>query len=89
MTEKQFGQIINDVAEGAAKKIEDYVEEKVERKGVWLFTRLLSFVTSLGLIAGAGFLRNKDYYVAAKVCLIIGMVSLAFEVFRIIVFKRE
>lgn len=88
MTEEQFGRIIDDAVEGTVKNLEDFIEQGMRRKGVRIFTRVLSFSASLVLIVGAGNLRDKGYTLAAKVCLIIGVIALIFEVIRLVMFER-
>lgn len=89
MTEEQFGRIIDDAVKGGAKKNEDSIEFEMQCKGVRIFTRLLSIVALPVLITGVGKLRAKGYTVAAKMCLITGLIALIFEAIRSIAFKRS
>ncbi len=89
MTEKYFGDIIEDKVEGFAKKVDKLIEEKMERKCARVFTRLISVLTSLGLIVGARFLINKGHIITGRICMIIGISALFFEILRIVIFKRD
>lgn len=97
MTEKDLDRIIEEIAgrferriESSADRLDKGLTRTYDKSRVFRFaTRGLSTAAEIGLLIGAKQLAEHDHKTAAVWCAGLGIVGLAVEFLRIIVFRRR
>ena len=97
MTEKEFGQKVEDMAarfergiEAPAAKLEKGVTRKYSKSRLFRFTtRGISIAAEIGLLIGGKCLVEKGHRAAAIWCVALGAVGFAAELLRILVCRRK
>ncbi len=85
MTEERFEQII----ENAADKLDKSMNRSWNCRPVRVIGKTVSFLTGVGLIAGAIPLSEKGNQTAAKACLISGCLIIVAGIAELLIFKKK
>ena len=96
MTEEQFeqamehwGNSVEKNIEDAAKKLDHSLNRAWTHRPVRFISRMLTFLSGVGLITSALHLFKKGSDTIAKACLISGVIIIAAEIIQYIVFSKK